>query len=495
MGRGNKQSRTIDSVVPDSIAEEIGVVSGDILLSIDDVEVADVFDYRMREISEFFTLEFEHADGSRSTVTVEKDEDEELGLVFSESLLDRPKACSNRCLFCFIDQLPRGMRPTLYFKDDDPRLCFLNGNFVTLTNIDDEEFSRLLSYRLSPLNVSVHATDPELRERMMGNRFAGNLMKRLQKAVSEGIAINCQIVLCPGINDGEALDRSVTDLVGLGEDLLSIAVVPVGLTRFREENGLAGLSPYDAESAGTVLDYVHRRQNEFQKKYGRRILYAADEFYIRAGRPIPSAGKYDDFYQLENGVGLLAARRSEMREAIRRLKRSKSFSQKYLSGLTQAGHCLLISGTDAAAFIRDELERARAVTGTIPEVLAVKNRFFGENVTVTGLLTGGDILFAVKNRIARDDPSRANAESVRAVLLPDVTLRSGEDVFLDDMTVGELCDRIGLPVLVYETTGFGLTHALVELEENRFLGKRQDEGVSQTDREDLATGSEGGKLI
>ncbi|MBN1892700.1 MAG: DUF512 domain-containing protein [Clostridiales bacterium] len=495
MGRGNKESRTIDSVMPDRIAEEIGVVPGDILLSINDLEVADVFDYRMREIGEFLTLEFEHADGTRSKVTVEKDEGEELGLVFAESLLDRPKACSNHCLFCFLDQLPRGMRPTLYFKDDDLRLCFLNGNFVTLTNIDDEEFSRLLSYRLSPLNISVHATDPKLRERMMGNRFAGNVMERLQKAVSEGIGINCQIVLCPGINDGAALDRSVTDLVGLGENLLSIAVVPVGLTRFREENGLTGLRPYDAESAGTVIDHVHRRQSEFRKKYGRRILYAADEFYIRAGRPIPTAGKYDDFYQLENGVGLLAARRSELREATRRLKRSKTFSKKYPSGLTQAGDYLLISGTDAASFVRDELERARAVMGSVPEVLAVSNRFFGENVTVTGLLTGEDILFAVKNRIARDDPSRANAEGFRAVLLPDVTLRDGEDVFLDDMTVGELCDQIGLPVVVYETTGFGLTDALVELEEERFSGKRGDTGVSDTEREDPAAGSEGGKTI
>ncbi|NLW88431.1 MAG: DUF512 domain-containing protein [Clostridiaceae bacterium] len=456
MKRGNEKSRTIASVACGSVAERLGITPGDILLSVDGAEVADVFDFRMRELSQQLTIEIRHADGTIETRTVEKDEYEDLGLSFYEPLMDRPRACSNRCVFCFIDQLPKGMRPTLYFKDDDPRLCFLNGNFVTLTNIDDNEYARILSYRMSPLNVSVHSTDPELRVRMTGNPCAGNIMERLRQAAEAGIEINCQIVLCPGINDGTALSRTVSDLVGLGEALLSIAVVPVGLTRFREENGLAGLSPYDAESAGTVLDYVHRRQSEFQKKYGRRILYAADELYIRAEQSIPPASRYDDFHQLENGVGLLALRRREFRDEISRLSRSRPFRRDFPSGLTGADRYRVISGTDAAPFLADELRRAKSVLGTVPEVISVPNRFFGERVTVTGLLTGSDILDAIE-RLSAD-------RGVRAVLIPDVTLRAAEDVFLDNMTVGELTERCEIPVVICETNGRGLIRALIELE-------------------------------
>lgn len=458
MSRNGEENRRISSLLPGSIAEEIGVVPGDILLSIDGTEVADIFDFRIRELAEVLTIETKSEDGSRSVFEIEKDEDEELGLVFSEPLLDQPKACSNRCLFCFIDQLPAGMRPSLYFKDDDPRLCFTDGNFITLTNIDDAEFDRLLSYRLSPLNVSVHTTDPELRQKMMNNRFAGKVTERLQKAVANGIDVNCQIVLCPGINDGEALDRTVCDLVKLGEHLLSIAVVPVGLTRYRDGNKLFPLLPYDRAGAGKVLDFVRMKQSEWIRLYGRRLLFAADEFYIRAERPIPTASHYEDFYQLENGVGLLAARRKEWRAAVAGLKRSRRFCRDCPRGMEGADRFLLISGVDAAGFVREELSRAVSVLNTVPEVLAVPNRFFGENVTVTGLLTGADILATVRGHRYADP-------GIRGVLLPDVTLRSGEDVFLDDMTVGELSAELGLPVIVYETTGRGLIEALISIRE------------------------------
>lgn len=483
MARGNRQSRRIECIIPESIAEEIGAVPGDILLSIDGQEVADVFDYRMRELSESLTLELEHEDGTRSTIEVEKDEDEELGLIFFNPLMDQPRACANRCVFCFIDQLPKGLRPTLYFKDDDPRLCFLDGNFITLTNIDDEEFARLLSYRLSPLNVSVHTTDAELRKIMMNGRFSGNVTERLKTAAASGILLNCQIVLCPGINDGPALERTVSDLLELGESLLSIAVVPVGLTRYREANGLPRLTPYVSETAGEIIDYVHRKQREFLRTHGRRLLYAADEFYIRAQRPIPSASRYDEFYQLENGVGLLAARRKELRDFVSRLRKSKGFMRRYPAGLEEAGGWLLISGTDAAPFIRSELERCRAVMGSVPEVLPVPNRFFGENVTVTGLLTGQDILTTVRERIGRSSTD-SNLGAPRGIFLPDVTLRAGEDVFLDDMTIGELSAQSDLPVTVYETTGRGLIEALLEIEKKREKDfPRREETIIDNDTE------------
>ena len=483
MTRKNQHSRRIECVIPDSLAEEIGAVSGDILLSIDGREVADVFDYRLRELSARLTLELEHEDGTRSTVEVEKDEDEELGLVFCEPLLDRPKACSNRCVFCFIDQLPKGMRPTLYFKDDDPRLCFMDGNFITLTNIDDDEYARLLSYRLSPLNVSVHATDPELRISMMRNRFAGNVTERLKKAAASGILLNCQIVLCPGINDGPALERTISDLLELGDSLLSVAVVPVGLTRYRDTNGLPDLRPYDRDTATAVLEYVHRKQHEFMRTLGRRLFYAADEFYIRAGRPIPPAASYDEFYQLENGVGLLAARRKELRDEVSRLGRSRRFARRHPDGFAEAGGWLWISGTDAAPFARFELERGRAVLGSVPEVLSVFNRFFGENVTVTGLLTGQDILAAVRERVGRSASDPA-LENPRGILLPDVTLRAGERVFLDDMTVSELESQTGLPVVVFETTGRGLIDALQAIESrNKPVFSDRDGSTAHEDTE------------
>ncbi len=493
MTRKDKINRTVSCVEPGSIADEVGVVAGDILLKIDGRDVEDVFDYRLRELKGFLTLEFEQVDGTISTVEVEKDENEEIGLVFTEPLMDQPRACSNQCVFCFIDQLPKGMRPSLYFKDDDPRLCFMDGNFITLTNIDDAEYERLLSYRLSPLNVSVHTTDSELRKKMLRNRCAGNVMDRLKMAVTQGISINCQIVLCPGINDGQSLERTILDLIELGEALLSIAVVPVGLTRYRDENGLPDLIPYECESAGEIVDYVHRRQRELLRTHGRRILYAADEFYIRAGRPIPPAARYDDFFQLENGVGLLAARRRELRDAVARLKRSKRYKQSRPAGLVEAGRYLLISGTDAAAFIAGELNRALPVLAAVPEVLPVPNRFFGENVTVTGLLTGRDIRSAVIERVGRSLID-TELQAPRGILLPDVTLRAGEDVFLDDMTVGELADGIGLPVIVFETTGSGLVEAMVGIGEIPEIGARNVEQGGGANAP-VAEGNNGGEKL
>lgn len=424
---------------------------GDVLLSIDGSEVQDVFDFRIRELTESLSIRFMRPDGTETETSIKKDSDEELGLCFENPLLDDGHSCSNKCVFCFIDQLPNGMRHSLYFKDDDLRLSFLTGNYVTLTNLDDKEYERLLSYHLSPMNVSVHATDPALRTQMMNNRFAGNLMDRLKLAVSMHIAVNCQIVLCPGINDGAALEQTISDLLELGEGLSSIAVVPVGLTRFREKNRLPDLKPFDRESAQAVLDLVDQYQKSFLKTRGERLFFAADEFYIRADRPIPPAKNYDGFPQLENGVGLLAARREETQKGIANRRRRKEFSSG--ASVNPPQKLWMISGTDAAPFCRNVLTDVMSLYQYDIEVLAVTNRFFGELVTVTGLLTGGDILDALQAKAGiQGKPD--------AVLLPDVALKSGETVFLDDMTVEILADRSGLRIIPYTSTGEGLLNTL-----------------------------------
>jgi len=447
----NPENRKISAVAPLSIAFGLGIQPGDVLLSIDGSEVLDVFDFRIRELTESLSIRFMRPDGTETETSVKKDADEELGLSFENPLLDDGHSCSNKCVFCFIDQLPKGMRQSLYFKDDDLRLSFLTGNYVTLTNVDDKEYERLLSYHLSPMNVSVHATDPAVRSRMMNNRFAGNLMDRLKLAVSMRITVNCQIVLCPGINDGSVLEQTITDLLELGEGLCSIAVVPVGLTRFREMNELPDLKPFDRESAQAVLDLVDKYQKTLLKTRGERLFFAADEFYIRADRPIPPAKNYDGFPQLENGVGLLSARRDEIQKGISNRKRRKDFA--FGTSKNSPQKYWLISGTDAAPFCREVLKGVETLYNDNIEVLAVTNRFFGDKVTVTGLLTGGDILGALLTQAGiQGKPD--------AVLLPDVALKSGETVFLDDMTVEILADRSGLRIIPYASTGEGLLNTL-----------------------------------
>ncbi|NLT12614.1 MAG: DUF512 domain-containing protein [Clostridiaceae bacterium] len=459
-------------VEPDSIAEEIGIRPGDILADIDGLVIKDVFDYRLRELAESLTLGILHPDGTRSEVLIEKDDDEELGIVFQDDLMDDCQSCSNKCIFCFVDQLPEGMRSTMYFKDDDLRMSYLNGNFVTLTNLKEEEFDRLLSYHLSPLNVSVHATEPELRVMMMNNRFAGHIMDRLRKAVANGIDINAQLVLCPGLNDGEHLEKSIDDLAELGDHLVSVALVPVGLTRFRDDNALYPLKSYNQESALEVINVAERYQRIFLKKYGRRIVFPADEFYIRAGVKIPAATHYEGFYQLENGVGLLACRRAELFQAISKRKRRRHFFEKIrraLSGLKTTGkfQVAVISGVDAASYVSESMMCVVDNYGINIQVVGVPNDFFGHSVTVTGLLTGQDILKAIHKIADKSD-------RVDAVFIPDVTLRVGEDVFLDDMTVQDIMSQSPLPIIIYETTGEGFVSAVENLPDR----------TSQTSREE-----------
>lgn len=445
--------RRIKEVVPGSIAEEIGVEPGYILVSIDGVEVRDVFDYRIREGASEMLLTFRLPDGQLAEVELEKDEDEELGLVFEDSIMCDCTSCANKCIFCFIDQNPKGMRETMYFKDDDMRMSFLTGNYVTLTNLSDKEFERIIGYHLSPINVSVHATDPVVREKMINNPTAGKLMSRLQRMIENGISINCQIVCCPGYNDGEVLDQTIRDLSELGEGVLSIAVVPVGLTKYRKENGLVELTPFDRESAAALLDQVEKWQAFFLKERGERVFFAADEFYIRAGRVIPGEDEYEGYPQLENGVGMIAERDAALVKGITLRKQHPVEDPIHLHS---GERFLVISGTDAAPYTERFAESISLLYNIDLAVLPVVNQFFGSTVTVSGLLTGGDIANAVLT-------ARKEGNAADVVILSSNMLKADEDIFLDDMTLDQFRERVGVKVIVAPSEGDGLLRALDDL--------------------------------
>jgi putative radical SAM enzyme (TIGR03279 family) len=457
----SEKNRLISHVQKNSIAANSGVMPGDILLAIDGKEVLDVFDYRMRAMTDHLTLTILRADSSRYDVKINKEDEEDVGLLFEEPLLDTCSSCANHCMFCFIDQLPRGLRPSLYFKDDDLRMSFLTGNYVTLTNLPDAEFDRILSYHLSPMNVSVHATDPDVRSKMMNNRSAGNLMERLVRITESGISLNCQIVLCPGLNDGDVLERTLTDLSKLGGKLNSIAVVPVGITKYREKNQLPVLASFTKQTATGVLDQVQRWQNKFLQTRNERIFFAADEFYLRAEKEIPPPSHYEGFPQLENGVGMISEFCRQMKTGIaRRGRRNMSIGTRN-DGLTS--RIMVLSGIDAAPTLKAFAEPLSVLYNITLDVLAIDNHFFGEQITVTGLLTGQDIVEAFE----KWKETRAMAPDL--VLLPDCMLKSDEDILLDDMTVDTLRQTLSVPIQIVRANGDGLLDALDEYTKIQYI--------------------------
>jgi len=445
----------IQMVNADSIAQELGIEEGDCLLSIDHLPVFDVFDYRLRSVTPALFLEIEKKNGERIEFDIEKEEYEELGIEFSEPLMDASQSCANKCMFCFIDQLPSGMRTSLYFKDDDLRLSFLTGNYVTLTNIDDKELDRLISYRLSPMNISVHTTDPDLRVRMMKNKNAGRLLDQLKKITLAGIWINCQIVLCPGINDGQALDRTLADLFDLGDKVKSIALVPVGLTRYRIENSLEDIRPFDRRSAAKAIETALHWQQVLLKERRERVVYASDELYIKAGMSFPPAEEYEEFPQLENGVGMVSLFIQEIQDGItRRMKKAKRAKSR--TAKNSDSNVLLITGVDARPVLEQFTAALSDLYGSTFHAEAIPNRFFGETVTVAGLVTGADI---VHERMKRTKPRVVYERAI----IPGCMLRSGETVFLDDMSLIEVEEATGIPITCADPTGEGLLRVLDKL--------------------------------
>ncbi|MCI9469821.1 MAG: DUF512 domain-containing protein [Lachnospiraceae bacterium] len=447
----------IKKIEEGSIAQELGLVPGDWLLAINGQQIRDIFDYQYEIQEGYVELLIEKTDGEQWLYEVEKDCEEELGAVFESGLMDEYHSCSNRCCFCFIDQMPPGMRETLYFKDDDSRLSFLQGNYITLTNMDRQELERVARYHFSPINVSVHTIDPELRCRMLHNRFAGDIMDKLHFLAQAGIEMNGQVVLCRGINDGAVLEQTVDGLAGLWPHMRSLSVVPVGLTRYRD--GLEPLEPFGKKEAEVLLDAVGVWQERLRKETGVGFIYASDEWYLLAGRPLPSQEMYDGYPQLENGVGMLRLLEEELAEALWEMEGD----EREICGAVATG--LL-----AAPFLEKYMERIQERFPRVRiRVYPIENRFFGESITVSGLLTGQDIWEQLKER-----------DLGEKLLLPCNMLRSGEEVFLDDWTVSELERRLKIPVSVVDPSGEDLIQAVLQPPGNGKHKRRQI--YEQTDR-------------
>lgn len=426
----------IDKVRLGSAAAKAGVKKGDTLHAINGHEIEDVLDYQFYETEADLELKIESAKGGCRCVNVGKAEGQDLGLSFETYLMDSQRSCRNKCMFCFIDQLPKGMRETLYFKDDDSRLSFLFGNYITLTNLTDHEVERIISMHISPVNVSVHTTDPELRVRMMKNKQAGERLQLLKKFSDAGIAMNCQLVLVPGVNDGEALEKSVKDLLAL-PTVGSVACVPVGLTKHRD--GLEEIEPFNKESAQAVLDIVHRLGDESKEKCGARRIFASDEFYLKAQKNIPDVEFYEELLQLENGVGMWSLFRYE---ALASLEDAKPPKGKRSLGL--------VTGVAAAPLMQNIVDIAAEKWHNFDcEVYAIRNDFFGEKITVAGLITGGDIIKQLKGKALPKE-----------LLIPDVMLRHERDMFLDNVTPKMIAKELGVKIKVINSDGASLVAAL-----------------------------------
>lgn len=429
----------ISSVMHGSPADKAGVESGDILVEINGHNIKDVLDYMYYAADTDITLAVMRS--SRPlTFSLHKDEYDDIGLEFETFLMDRKQSCSNKCVFCFIDQMPPGMRESLYFKDDDARLSFLQGNYVTLTNMNQSDIDRIIEMKLN-INVSVHTTNPELRVRMMNNRFAGEKLKYIWQLAENGIKLNCQIVCCPGLNDGDELRRSLTDLGTLMPNITSMAVVPVGLTKFRQ--GLYPLSGFDKKSAGETIDIIEEFQQIFLKKYGTRTVFPSDEFYLTAERELPSFEEYEDFSQYENGVGMLRSLTDEFEKA---LEAAEADNIKR--------HISIATGYSAYGTIKKLAEMAEKKFSALKcDVYRIRNDFFGETITVTGLITAQDLISQLKDKDLGD-----------TLLLSQSMLRSGSDVFLDDMTLGDVGSALNINIRISSNDGNELLDAILGIE-------------------------------
>lgn len=438
------KKHTISQVLPGSIGEELDIRRGYSVISIGGREIEDIFDYNYFCDSDHVELLVETEDGEEILYDIDKDEEEDLGLVFENGLMDEYRSCSNKCIFCFIDQMPPGMRETLYFKDDDSRLSFLQGNYITLTNLSKKDLDRIIAYRMEPINISVHTMDPSLRCRMLNNRFAGDALKKIDVLYGNGITMNGQIVCCPDWNDGEELRSTIEALSRYLPVMQSVSVVPVGLTKYR--SGLTKLRPFTPEEAGQVIDIVEEWQRQLFPRYGLHFVHASDEFYLLAGRSIPERDRYDGYLQLENGVGMLRLFSDQFDRALKRFRTCRC-----------GRRVTIATGVLAYPVIREKCEALCALFPMIKaEVVPVVNHFFGENVTVAGLLTGRDLIEQLQGRDNGD-----------MILISRSMLRSGEDVFLDDLHLSDAERALGLPVIAVDNDGASLVRVLLGKEKRR----------------------------
>lgn len=428
----------IKDVIIGSIADEMEIEPGDYLLSINDTDIKDILDYKYQIFDEFIVVTIEKQDGEIWDVEIDKEENEDLGLVFEEQLIDKPRSCANKCIFCFMDQLPPKVRETLVFKDDDFRLSFMTGNYVTFTNSGYKDLDRIIGYHLTPINVSVHATDPEVRKMMLNNKNADKILDYIKYLTDNGIQVNAQIVLCPGINDGKILDKTISDLSKFYPNLLSIAIVPVGLTKYRD--GLYQLTTFNKASAKVVVEQVESWQRKFKKELGENLVFCADEFYVKSEVEIPEYTRYGDFEQLEDGIGLLAYftmnfNKSLMRYKPREIKKTVSIA----------------TGKISYKFIREKADiLEKTFRGLKINVYAIENTFFGPQITVTGLITGGDLIKQLKNK-----------ELGEYLVIDKKMLKDDADIFLDDTTLEEVKEALNKKIVKSGSLGNGFIKAIL----------------------------------
>lgn len=434
-----EKKHIINNVIDHSIAWELNIEPGDILISVNDTMIKDVFDYHYLINDTYVKLLIMKTDGEEWELEIEKDYEEDIGLEFEEGLMDSYRSCRNKCVFCFIDQMPPGMRDTLYFKDDDARLSFLQGNYITLTNMKDEDIDRILLYKLGPINISVHTTNKELRAKMLCNRFAGDALDKITRLYEGGIEMNSQIVCCKGYNDGLELEKTIQDLSRYLPYMRSLSIVPVGITKYRE--GLAPLEKFYKEDAREVLSIIHKYQEHFLEEYGTRFVYASDEWYITAELPIPEEEEYEGYGQIENGVGM-----------VRSLLEEFQYYYDTLTGDQRTKKISLATAMLATPIMHRFMEQIQEkYPNIIVNVYTIKNDFFGEDITVAGLLTGQDIIKQLKDK-----------ELGEYLILPSVLLRSGEEVFLDDYTLTDVEKSLNTTIRVVQSDGQSLIDSIID---------------------------------
>ena len=419
-------NNVISTVYKDSIADELGIEVGDLLISINGEPIHDIIEYRFLLSDEYLEVEIQKQNREVYIYEIEKDYDDDLGIEFTNPIIDKAKSCRNKCVFCFIDQLPKGMRETLYFKDDDSRLSFLQGNFVTLTNMSEEDINNIIKYRISPINISVHTTNPELRKTMIKNKFAGNLYSIMERLAEAQIQMNCQIVLCPGYNDKEELERTVSDLTKLYPYVNSAAAVPVGITKHREH--LPNLEIFNEKTAGETIDQVDKLQKKYLKELGTRFIFLSDEFYIMANRKLLDYDEYEGFIQFENGVGMISKFEREIKDYLENLSEDHKSKIKKVS---------IATGHSAYEFM---CEMAKCIMEKCPnvqiDVYKIINNFFGDTITVSGLVTATDIIDQLKDKNLGE-----------TLYIPRSMLKADEEIFLDNITLENLSDIMGLEVV------------------------------------------------
>lgn len=439
----------------ESIAEELGLKKGDRLIKINNEELYDILDYKFNEADEYVELEIEHENGEVEIYEIEKYEEDQLGIIFENELIDTPRNCHNKCIFCFMEQLPKNVRDTLVFKDDDYRLSFFSGNYITLTNMKDFDIDRIIKYRMSPINISIHATDEKTRCMMLNNRFAGKVLGYLDRLIDAGISVNTQIVLCKGINDGKILEKTIKDLSKYAPTLKSICIVPVGLSNNRE--GLYPLLPLEKEDCKEIIELVKPYQKEFVKKYKTPLVFLADEFYLKAKEKFPSYSSYGKFGQLEDGIGMTPLFEHEFKLALKEEKERKENQKKKgeAKNILKKRTVTLITGKIVEEYMN---KKAKEINKIFPDikinVIAPINRYFGEQITVTGLLTGKDILNTLKAY------EKNNIDLGEYIILPRVMLKDDEDIFLDDTLLIDLQNKLNKKIIVTDGTAKTFIHSI-----------------------------------